>query len=276
MNYEQAIHHPHHIHWDPGINPSLAVIGCGGTGSALAETLCRMLTGTAARLTLVDPDEVEPHNLLRQNFLHQDLGRPKAQALAERLSQQYQRPIGYSLNDVRHLIRDGEPSPWDLTICCVDNALARAAVHQSAHLGSWILDTGNGREQGQVLLGNISREAHLSWQNSQPTSYFADGLCLALPAPATQLPELLVPGGDEGHHRDRDCAQAILLSEQSPLVNQAVALAAAQFVYKLFTNACRSMAVYLDLNRGTVATVPATPANAARHLQVHYPHHLME
>lgn len=96
--------------------------------------------------------------------------------------------------------------------------------------------------------------------------YFQSGACYFLPAPALQEPALLTPAGDDSH-ADRDCAQAVLLSEQSPLINQAMALAAAQFVYKLLTNRCHEMAAYLDLRHGNLRPVPATPANAARALQ---------
>ena len=273
---DSLYNHPHTVDWrGPHGHRSLAIIGCGGTGSLLAETLCRLLIGTPTTITLIDPDIIEPHNLLRQNFLETELGQPKSRALAQRLSQQFSRPIGYSQNDCRDLLPPEEPSPWDLTICCVDNALARAAVHATTHLASWILDTGNGREQGQVLLGNLSLTGHNAWQQGDPGPYFYDNRCFALPAPATQQPELLVPQQDEAHN-DRDCAQAVLLQDQSPLINQAIALAAAQFVYKLLTGRCRYMAVYLDLARGSTTTVPATPAHTARAFHISDPEYLME
>ena len=58
-------------------NPRITVIGCGGTGGFVAEALCRLYTGRQAEIVLVDHDRVEPHNLLRQNFLPP--GRGKAQ-----------------------------------------------------------------------------------------------------------------------------------------------------------------------------------------------------
>ena len=39
-----------------------------------------------ATIVLVDHDRVEPHNLLRQNFYPEDVGRFKSQALADRLA----------------------------------------------------------------------------------------------------------------------------------------------------------------------------------------------
>ena len=58
------------------------VFGLGGVGSYTAETLCRAGVG---ELTLVDPDTVGLTNLNRQLYaLHSTLGRPKAEAAAER------------------------------------------------------------------------------------------------------------------------------------------------------------------------------------------------
>ncbi len=61
----------------------VAVIGLGGVGSWCAEALARSGVGT---LTLLDFDRVAPSNLNRQGAaLQSTLGRPKTEALAERL-----------------------------------------------------------------------------------------------------------------------------------------------------------------------------------------------
>jgi len=77
--------------------PKLVIVGCGGTGSLVAEGLCRLLINSNLTLMLADFDRVEPHNLLRQNFFAGEVGKFKSQVLAERLSQQYGRKIGYTV-----------------------------------------------------------------------------------------------------------------------------------------------------------------------------------
>ena len=63
----------------------VAVLGLGGVGSWCAEALARSGIGT---LTLADCDEVSPSNLNRQlEATMSTLGLPKAQAMAERISQ---------------------------------------------------------------------------------------------------------------------------------------------------------------------------------------------
>lgn len=59
----------------------LLLAGC-GLGAVVAEVAAR--TGFE-RLRLVDGDRVAPHNLNRQVYLEEDIGLPKAEALARRL-----------------------------------------------------------------------------------------------------------------------------------------------------------------------------------------------
>src|SRR5207244_4340858 len=70
----------------------LKIVGLGGTGGFLARhaaclvwSLCK--AGKKATLTFIDPDVVEEANIPRQNFCHAELGKYKAQTLAERYSQ---------------------------------------------------------------------------------------------------------------------------------------------------------------------------------------------
>ena len=60
----------------------IAVWGCGALGSWIAELLVR---AGARRVTLRDPGFVTRGLLVRQNYTEEDVGRPKAEALAERL-----------------------------------------------------------------------------------------------------------------------------------------------------------------------------------------------
>src|SRR5919199_1966851 len=76
---------------------TIVLVGCGGTGGFLADALGRLLLGRDARLFLVDLDRVEPHNLGRQAFDRRDVGRFKAEALAERLARCYGREVGYAV-----------------------------------------------------------------------------------------------------------------------------------------------------------------------------------
>ena len=114
-------------------DPWITVVGCGGTGGFVAEGLCRLFQGRKATIVLVDHDRVEPHNLLRQNFYADDVGKFKSQALADRLARAYRRPVGYSVYPFRECdtrphgnCYPGLPNYGDsLIIGCADNAAAR-------------------------------------------------------------------------------------------------------------------------------------------------------
>src|SRR5688572_1325906 len=59
----------------------VSLVGCGSVGSALGEMLVRAGIG---ELWLTDPDTLAPENLSRHVLTSADLGRPKAEALADR------------------------------------------------------------------------------------------------------------------------------------------------------------------------------------------------
>ena len=148
-------------------NPWITVVGCGGTGGFVAEGLCRLFQGREATIVLVDHDRVEPHNLLRQNFYAEDVGKFKSQALADRLARAYRRPVGYSVYPFRdedsrpngHRY-PGLPNYGDcLIIGCADNAAARRAMAEClpGDPCRWLIDAGNDTNWGQVLVGQRRR-----------------------------------------------------------------------------------------------------------------------
>jgi PRTRC genetic system ThiF family protein len=246
--------------------PKLVVVGCGGTGSLVAEGLCRLLINSNLTLMLVDFDRVEPHNLLRQNFFAGEVGKFKSQALAERLSRQYGRKIGYS---VMPFERDMFDEPMGagmyhkamslIIIGCVDTAEARRSIADSlsSNWNNWWLDSGNGHHSGQVLLGNTGQPDGLK-ESFDISSHSVT----RLPLPSLQLPALLIPQVEKA--RPRDCAEAVEDDEQSPTINQAMAMLMVDFIYRLLIGKLTNMGAYIDLDAGTLQTVPATPASVAR------------
>ena len=65
----------------------IVVLGAGGTGGYLIPHLYRIAFADSERLyriIICDGDIVEKKNLVRQNFVEQDIGRNKAAVLAER------------------------------------------------------------------------------------------------------------------------------------------------------------------------------------------------
>ena len=247
----------------------ILVVGCGGTGSFVAEGLCRLLIGCADTIILVDPDRVEPHNLFRQQFFQGDVGKFKSQVLAERLSRQYGRPVGYT---VYPYMADLIHKSWGagfhteaaqgIIISCVDNVAARREIAGTLKFGSWWLDVGNGYSSGQVLIGNtrsvIELEGCFDEENQVVT---------ALPQPSLQLPALLAPP-TKRVIEDLDCAEAVAAEDQSPVINQSMAVLVLEFIHRLMQQRLTWMGAYLDMEAGTLQTVPAEPEIVAGMLGV--------
>jgi PRTRC genetic system ThiF family protein len=251
---------------------TVVLVGCGGTGGFLAEAVCRLLLGRSAQVCLIDPDRVEPHNVARQAFDRSDVGRFKAEVLAERLARRFGREIGYSVLPYEaemhaQAFGDGR-SRLNLLVGCVDNGAARRAIaatlderrwgyaYSRPSQPIWWLDCGNGRNSGQVLLGNATRPEALRGAFDA-----AAELCRALPAPSLQRPDLLA--APPAARPLPDCAEAVAGGDQGPTVNQVVAALAASYVEKLLAGACGWMASYFDLDDGTLRCVPAEPKTVA-------------
>jgi len=252
-------------------NPTVVIVGVGGTGSLLADSICRILKGSDIKLLLVDMDRVEEHNLVRQNYYAGDIGKFKSQVLAERLSRQYGRPIGYSVMPYEKDMFDtkmsiGIQKAQNLILLgCVDSAAARRTIAETFSGrfmdDIWWLDSGNGHSSGQVLIGNIKDKSQLR------EAFDADAHTVTkLPIPSVQLPALLIP--PTVPERPQDCAEAVDDDAQSPTINQAMATLMADFTWKLLSGKLTSMGAYVDLDAGTLQYVQASPVNVARLLSV--------
>lgn len=242
--------------------PTLIVVGCGGTGGFVAEGLCRLMVGRECRITLVDHDVVEEHNLRRQNFYVGDIGKFKSKVLAERLATRFDRPIDYSITPWTVLEDRQEGwhvfSPGQIIIGCVDNPMARRAIGlfvSRPTWGQWWIDAGNGRDYGQVLIGNRDPTTLTG------TFLLGPDLVYGLPLPTVQQPTLLEPAPEAA---PVDCAQAVAEGDQSSTINHLMAGLVLEYVRRLVDGTLSWMATYLDTASGTVTSVPITPETVAR------------
>ncbi len=116
---------------DPALRARLAashvaIIGCGGLGSNAALMLVRSGVG---RLTLVDFDVVEVGNLNRQMFFRDQIGCPKAEALAEtlrRVAPDVELAIVHECMTPDNLLATVQDA--DVVIEAVDRAEAKAMI----------------------------------------------------------------------------------------------------------------------------------------------------
>jgi PRTRC genetic system ThiF family protein len=234
------------------------LVGCGGTGGFVAEGLSR-LTSKNTLIVLVDFDKVEEHNLLRQSFYSEDLGKFKSEVLARRLAKQFHRRIGYSTVPMNtdYLER------FDIVIGCVDNAQARQVIHDVYRYDDvagymkrpWWIDAGNSENSGQVLIGNTIKAFEGSFQVRQ-------GIAHRLPLPSVQQPGLLIP--PTVPVKQEDCAEAVESNIQSPVINQAMAAMTLEITRRFIKGELTWMGVYLDLEAGAMRPVPIEAETVAR------------
>ena len=225
--------------------PAVIVVGCGGTGGFVADGLARMLPRDKG-LVLIDMDTVEERNLNRQSFTAADIGLFKSEALAKHLAGKYQRPVQYSVFPI-----GSSELHKGIVVGCVDNGPARQAIASHLHDGQWWVDSGNGRNFGQIFLGNS--------QNEKLRPSFHADLCFRLPLPTIQQPALLaqVP-------KERSCTEAVVADEQSPTINQAMGALVLEVVRRIIEGTCPWMQLYLDLDAGTLTPTMASPEVVSR------------
>lgn len=216
----------------------IILVGCGGTGSHLAQAIGAMLWHLQAKgkpvpdVTCIDGDYVEMGNVGRQRFCAAEIGRNKATTLANRLNAAYGLktraiPKHLTVETYRQWFGRYVQDDSRLIIGCVDNAAARLAIANiiGSEFGrTWWLDCGNAEFNGQILIGNRCKEHSIT----PPTPDL--GLWHDLPAPHWQESGLLNPDNDPDPQHA--CTVAIANDEQSLMVNTLAASIASQYLYQ--------------------------------------------
>lgn len=253
------------------------VVGAGGTGSFAAPAIARLLfelrqQGKNAEMLIVDPDVVESGNIPRSNFCAAEIGRFKAQTLAERITMAWGVEVGYEcgLFDAEKHLKQSSSDYRSLTVLigCVDNHMARRDMHRALEEfrgygsvdvpGLWWLDAGNGQSSGQVLLGSTTKP-------QKPEQHFTGtSICRSLPSPSLVHPDLLSAEVRNVRTEAESCPDRIRLGEQSLNINQRVAIEMAEMLTAMFlTRTLKRFACYFDLESGTTRSLYCTPEQIA-------------
>jgi PRTRC genetic system ThiF family protein len=151
----------------------IVMLGAGGTGGHIAPHLYRLLhtLERPVEVIIADGDIVEEKNLVRQNFIAADLGRNKAQVLAERYAKAFGMEVKYIPEFIECKGRLSElikpdvfrkspcPGPHfeglGILIGAVDNNKSRRLCHEVFTESNNLIyiDSGNGEYTGQVVCG---------------------------------------------------------------------------------------------------------------------------
>src|SRR5229473_2324801 len=203
----------------------VTVVGCGGTGSAIAAGLPYLHQAMVALghpygldVTFVDGDRISRANCVRQPFSVSEIGLYKATVLATRINLFW----GLGWKATPRFLDEGWRGETDILIGCVDSRKARNTIMKSqAYWNSqYWLDLGNNADSGQFVLG-------------QPDNRNAKNEGLRLPTVADLFPEIVDPKMDK---KDRlpSCSAIEALQRQEPFVNQTLAYQALAMLARLF------------------------------------------
>jgi PRTRC genetic system ThiF family protein len=248
---------------------NLFLIGCGGTGSFVAQHLARLIAsgGVASErihsLTLVDFDTVEPKNVGRQLFTPADVGRPKAEVLAKRYASAFGLKVGsicesFTRKMLGEAIPPGNLRNPTLLIGAVDKAEARLEIYTAVkkYMGYrqaiYWFDAGNGASVGQVVWGNTaSLELARRGIGKSIVEY--------LPYPPLVFSEIIDPS------KDRDeimgsCADATLAGHQGLNINAVMGVLMAEMIRKFLEGRLSVHYVAADLSSFAFGAQPITDA----------------
>ena len=201
------------------------VYGCGGTGSHVLNGLVRMakalsdLGHPGIHVTAYDPDVVSYDNVGRQAFYDADVGQKKSKVLVDRINLYYRQRW--------QAITATAPGSTNakIAIACVDTISSRAKIAKANYKkGAYIIDCGNARASGQVILGQYQGE---------------------LPFPYEENKDLV-----EGEEPDEpNCVDQYY--RQDLFINSMIAGHALHFVWTLFRRASLDVrGVFTNLERG--------------------------
>ena len=157
---------------DPSHPLTVLLIGAGGTGSRILPRLVSIdqalkeFGKPGLHVTVIDGDKVEEHNKARQNFTPQDVGHYKASRLIEKINMAF----GLQWEAYNNYLDNIKPEDlqYNLILSAVDNVQTRLNIKEALSIMDtpnredygtpfyWI-DTGNGKDFGQVVLSTDDR-----------------------------------------------------------------------------------------------------------------------
>jgi len=202
----------------------VAVIGCGGTGSALIGGLPFLHQALLAaghpglQVIVADGDKVSATNCVRQPFSESEIGLFKSTVLVNRLNLFW----GLNWQASTEFVTRKTQGKVDIVISCVDTRSARFELIRSPlfkECAYW-LDIGNTADGGQFVLGQPKNNRNRKTTNRLLTV-------------AELFPEIAKPKLDKNDDLP-SCSAVEALKRQEPFINQTLAYHALAMLARLF------------------------------------------
>lgn len=204
------------------------IIGAGGNGAYFIRDFMRQVKIQNDRLrdsgysqqhhvTVVDADDVEAKNLTRQNFIRSDIGKLKAEVMADRYSKAFGEAIsfvGEYISDSAHLKRIAElKSGYPVFIGAVDNNKTRKIIYDcwKEWQGAYWIDAGNEEWGGQVVCGfNYPQKVNDKTPKDRATQF-------RMPCVVDIYPEIF--DAQDKHPGEESCAERAVSAPQNIFTN---------------------------------------------------------
>jgi len=229
----------------------ITVVGCGGTGSAVAAGLPYLHQAMVALghphgldVTFIDGDRISRTNCVRQPFSESEIGLYKATVLATRINLFW----GLGWTGMPCFMDESWGQETDILIGCVDSRGARHAITRTQTYWNchYLLDLGNNADSGQFVLG-------------QPENGKNQSCELRLPTASELFPELTDSKLDR---KDKlpSCSAVEALERQEPFVNQTLAYQALAMLARLFRyGRLLYHGGFVNLRTGRTTSLPVDP-----------------
>lgn len=270
----KAVHYTANYIIDPAHPVTINVIGCGGTGSQVLNSLARMHSALKALghpglfVKAIDPDKVSTANMGRQLFSPSDVDAHKCTVLIGRIN----RFFGTDWEGIPLPYRTGcEIAPANITISCVDSGRARKEIKAELMVHAnrkpltrvtnfsyvrsvepyqvpyYWMDFGNMMDRGQVVIGSIGKI------NQPKKSEFN---CKEwLPTIDKLHPEIFKDSKNDD--QGPSCSLAEALNRQDLFINTNLANMGLGILWKMFREMhIKYHGLYLNLNSMSVNPIP--------------------
>lgn len=240
MKYHNApdyLLNPHH-------KITVALIGCGGTGSQVLSILARFdkslraLDHLGIHVTVYDDDIVTTANVGRQLFSESEVGQYKSISLVSRINRFF--GLNWESKIYQFPSAHNQPDRHNIYISCVDDFDARlkigkyikkrSGIHDAESL--YWLDFGNTNNSGQVILGSLFDYANIKLE------------CFDSWASTYKKPRK--------KKSEPSCSLAEALEKQDLLINSSIAQIGMHLLWKLFREGkTQHRGIILNLNTFT-------------------------
>jgi PRTRC genetic system ThiF family protein len=252
----------------------ITVVGAGGTGSYVVQSLarlmahCRATGGPPISALVLDADVVEHKNVGRQLFSHAEVGRNKAATLVARFNAAFGLQMEALPVMATAELLTGQATPirnrmrrddsYHILVGAVDGPAGRSAMADalhSWHYDMWI-DAGNHEHAGQVVLGTKANRKDLRG------AFALGGFCSGLPSPALVYPRLIRTQAEQPR---QDCAAAMEDNRQSLMINEQVATIVGQYLTQIvIQRRLTTFETEIDLGAFSMRSTTITAANVAK------------